>query len=92
MYFINSMYKNFVLFIFSLLLLASCNSDREERCVFEPEDAPTISLDFEMLQDSLVNLSSKNSLVKFLTAHPALRNYIFRRAEYQDDSVFVNEL
>jgi hypothetical protein len=90
-YFVNRMYKHFVLFIFSVLFLASCNSDNEE-CVFQPEDAAPVSLDFEMLQDSLVNISSKGSLVKFLTHHPALRDHIFRRAEYQDDSVFVNEI
>src|SRR5688572_29780735 len=85
------MYKYFVLFIFLLLFLASCNSE-EEACVFQPEDSPPISLHFEMLQDSLVNLSSRSELVKFLTKHVALRDHIFRRAEYQDDSAFVTAL
>ena len=64
MYFANSMYKHFILFIFPLLLFASCNSGNEEACAFEPENAAPIYLDFEMLQDSLVNVSSKSGLGK----------------------------
>jgi len=91
-YFVNSMYKHLALFIFPLLLFASCNSADEEACAFEPENATPVSLDFEMLQDSLVNVSSKSGLIKFLTLHPALRDYIFRRSEYKDDSLFVTQL
>ncbi|HEX6224295.1 MAG TPA: gliding motility lipoprotein GldB [Chryseolinea sp.] len=86
------MSKYFVPFIFLLLVVAACNSEKEEACVFQPEQSPPVSLSFEMLQDSLVNISSKGALIKFLTRHHALRDHIFRRAEYQDDSVFVNAL
>jgi hypothetical protein len=85
------MLKYSISFVFSLLLLASCNSDKEA-CVFQPEEPPAVSLDFEMLQDSLVNLSSKSALVKLFTRHAVLRDHIFRRAEYQDDSVFVTAI
>lgn len=79
-------------FAFSLLLLTSCDSETEEGCVFQPEVASKVTVDFEMLQDSLLNVSSKNDLVKLLTHHPVIRDFIFRRDEYPNDSVFVNEL
>ena len=50
------MQRGFVLLIFSLLLLASCNSEKEDACVFQPDDAPQVFVTFEMLQDSLVNV------------------------------------
>ena len=79
-------------FAFSLLLLTSCDSETEEACVFQPEVASKVTLDFEMLQDSLLNISSKNDLVKLLTRHPVIRDFIFRRDEYPNDSTFINEL
>jgi hypothetical protein len=77
--------------VVSIFFLGSCGPGDEDGCVFQPE-ASEISLQFSTLQDSLANISSKNDLVQLLTRHPVVRDYIFRRAEYQDDSVFVNEL
>ncbi len=71
--------------------LAACSSEHEEGCVFQPDVTP-VTWDFEMLQDSLMNVSSKNSLVKLLSRNPAMRDFIFRRADYPNDSVFVNQL
>lgn len=45
-----------------------------------------------MLQDSVTNIHSKQELVKLLTRHPVLRDYTFRRDEYPNDSLFINEL
>jgi hypothetical protein len=86
------MFKHLVLLIFLGVWLASCNSDKEEACVFQPDVSSKVPVDFEMLQDTLMNISSKKELVELLTRHPAIRDYIFRRAEYPDDSVFVKEL
>jgi hypothetical protein len=78
-------------FIVSIFFLGSCNSGNEDGCVFQP-NVSKITLQFTTLQDSLVNITSKNELVKLLSRHPVVRDYIFRRADYPDDSVFVNEL
>src|SRR5688572_5866536 len=86
------MIRHLSVFIFSILLLASCNSEKEDACVFQPEVTDRPTLHFEMLQDTLMTISSKADLVNLLTRHPAIRDYIFRRAEYPDDSVFINEL
>ena len=74
-----------------LLCLFGCASDKEDACIFQP-DAPKVMLNFSMLQDSLGNISSKDELVKMLTNHPVVRDYIFRRGDYPDDSTFINEL
>lgn len=78
--------------ILTSLWLTSCDTE-EEGCVFEP-DTSNIALDFQFdeLQDSLIHISSKNELVKLFTRHPAIRDEIFRRAEYPSDSVFVTEV
>ncbi len=86
------MFRDIVLYIFLIVLLASCSSDEEEACVFQPDVSSKVSLDFEMLQDSLMGISSKKDLVQLLTRNPALRDYTFRRSEYPDDSVFVTEI
>lgn len=77
--------------ILGLIFLSACGSE-EESCAFEPELKETVDLSFEILQDSLANFQSKAELVKFLTKHPILRDHIFRRQEFPNDSVFINEL
>lgn len=83
--------KLFWFSILYLVLLSSCGPE-EESCAFEPDVKETVSLNFEILQDSLKNFNSKGDLVKFLTRHPILRDQIFRREEFPNDSVFINEL
>lgn len=74
------------------MLLSGCGKDKEA-CVFQPDTEDIImDVDITPLQDSLFGISSKQKLVAFLTRHPVLRDEIFRRAEYPDDSVFVNQL
>jgi len=71
---------------------AGCKSDVDE-CAFIPgTNGQEVSLQFEQFQDSLVNLKSKAALVNLFTHQPVLRDYIFRRTEYPDDSVFINEI
>jgi gliding motility-associated lipoprotein GldB len=78
--------------LFLIVLFASCDSETEEACVFQPDIEENVQVDFVMLQDSLMNISSKKDLVNLLTRYPLIRDYVFRRTEYPDDSVFVNEL
>ena len=77
--------------ILCLISLSACGP-KEESCAFEPDVNETVSLDFEILQDSLTNFNSKDDLVKFLTGHPVVRDHIFRRGEFPSDSVFINDL
>jgi len=76
----------------SFLILGGCRTDNEE-CVFVPKTSDIrLNVNIEFLQDSFANVSSKAGLVKLLTNHPEIRDYIFRRREYPNDSVFINEI
>ena len=74
------------------ILLFSCGKD-EEACAFQPDvSGIEAKVDFVQLQDSLIHVGSKQKLVGFLTRYPVVRDEVFRRAEYPDDSTFINEL
>lgn len=76
-----------------ILLLAGCKNGVEEKCAFIPETASIqIDLNIEQLQDSVVNLASKEKLVDFFSRNTPLRDVFFNRQGYPDDSVFINEL
>lgn len=80
------------LIFIAIVPLASCTKQKGD-CGFKPETGSVkIDLKFEALQDSFVNISSKPELVKMLGKYTAIRDYIFRRAEYPNDSVFINDL
>jgi len=86
------MNKVHVLFILVSLWLTGCGGGKEE-CVFIPETTTLkIDLELETLQDSFVNIASKDELIRLFTRYPVVRDEIFRRAEYPNDSVFVNEI
>jgi len=80
----------FVVFI-SSIWLAGCGDEKEE-CVFTPDPVSKVDITLVALQDTLVNIGSRETLVEFFTHHPVIRDEIFRRAEYPDDSVFVREI
>jgi hypothetical protein len=87
------MIKNLLLISALALLLWRCGKDTEEKCVFKPEVSDIkIDFKFEQFEDSLTNVKSKKELIGLLSRQPLIRDYIFRRAEYHDDSVFVKEL
>lgn len=86
------MYKYFPLAMLMLIFLGSCASENEEPCVFQPEVSQHAEVEFISLQDSLMNVSSKSDLVALLTRYPVVRDFMFRRSEYPDDSVFVEAL
>lgn len=74
------------------ILAVSCSSDKEE-CAFVPDtSALSITLLYEPLEDSLPLVSSKDDLVRFMTAHPDTRDLFFNRSAYPSDSVFINRL
>ncbi|NJN42062.1 MAG: hypothetical protein HC811_07425 [Flammeovirgaceae bacterium] len=44
------------------------------------------------MESVLPNISSKGELVEFLSSEPVIRDHVFNRPIYPDDSVFINEL
>ena len=78
-------------FLIVIIFFGSCDRQQEE-CVFIPEPTQKVDIVLEQFQDSLTNIQSKAELVNLLTRQPLIRDYIFRRTEYPDDSVFINEL
>ena len=82
-----------VTFIFLAVLLWTCSGEREEQCVFQPEvSIHDVPLAFERFEDSLANISSKRELIAFLTRQPLIRDEMLRRAEYPNDSIFIDEM
>jgi hypothetical protein len=82
-----------VVFLVLFVVLAGCNSDVEEKCVFIPDTKDiSIELEIEHLEDSLPAITSKQQLVDFLARHVTLRDFVFSRSSYPSDSVFINEL
>jgi hypothetical protein len=73
--------------------LAGCKNDVEEKCAFIPDTKNiTIDLQIESLEDSLPAITSKAQLVNFFSHHTAMRDYLFNRNAYPNDSVFINTL
>ena len=83
--------RNLLVITLLLAMLAGCNPEKEEECVFQPDTDQKVSIKFEQFQDSLANITSRDQLVALLTRQPIIRDYIFRRREYPVDSVFINE-
>lgn len=78
--------------VWLMLLAAGCTKEQDE-CVFKPETSDSkVTITVEQLQDSIVNIKSKDALVAFFTKQPLIRDYMFRRTEYPGDSVFLDEL
>ena len=78
--------------IITVFLLWSCGGGEEE-CVFIPDVSPAeVTMGFERLEDSLANIRTKKQLIGFLTRQPLIRDEMLRRAEYPNDSVFIDEM
>lgn len=84
--------KKILLAVFLSAALWSCSNDEEEKCAFTPDTQDKVSVTLAHFEDSIVNLSSKKELVSFLTRKPIFRDFIFKRQQYPNDSVFVNEI
>ena len=83
-----------VVLLVAVVCLTACTGKKEyEECVVKPETKDIeMDLNFISLQDSFVNVTSKQKLVELLTRNPEIRDNIFRRAEYPNDSVFIDEI
>src|ERR687898_558944 len=74
-------------------LVWGCDSTKKNECVFTPDTKDIkLSVHIEQFQDTLAALSTKEELVDFFTRQPLLRDYVFRRTEYPDDSVYINQI
>lgn len=83
--------KNVSLILLALLLW-NCGP-QEDDCVFDPGASPDeIQLQVEHFEDSLANIRTKKELVGFLTRQPFIRDEMLRRAEYPNDSIFIDEM
>ena len=83
----------FLSYVCVVLAMLTVGCKDKDECVFVPDtSAVRVTISIDALQDSFVNVSSKKELVRLLTNHPELRDYIFRRSEYPNDSIFINEI
>lgn len=73
-------------------LLWNCGKQVEE-CVFTPDvSSSSIDVEFQHFGDTLANIQTKQELIGFLSRQPVIRDQMLRRAEYPNDSVFVDEI
>lgn len=76
-----------------VICLYGCGKDTEEKCAFTPDVSDiAVNVTLERFEDSLINIKSKNALVKLLTHQPVMRDFLFQRAQYPNDSVFINDV
>ena len=79
-------------FILVAFLFWTCDSGKEE-CVFTPDvSETTVEIAVEHFEDTLANIRSKEQLIAFLTRQPMIRDEMFRRGAYPNDSVFIDEI
>ncbi len=83
----------FIILLALGIIASSCNVGESEKCAYIP-DVSSIQLDLsiEQFEDSVTQISSKNELVAFFSRHPEMRDQLFNRTAYPNDSVFLNEL
>jgi hypothetical protein len=82
-----------LLFLLLPLIISACGESEQDECVVVP-DTGGMRVDFEFvnLEDEIAAINSKDELVAFFTEHPVMRDYLFNRRGYPDDSVFINTL
>lgn len=75
-------------------ILCGCSDKSEkEECVPAPDvSSVSIELKFESYADSLAGIQTKDELVALFSRQPVIRDFIFRRPEYPNDSVFIKEI
>jgi hypothetical protein len=85
--------KKIVLALGLGLILWSCaEKEAKEECAFTPEPTQPVEIQVGHFEDSIANIKSKKELVSLLTRKPIYRDFIFKRQEYPNDSVFVSEI
>lgn len=85
------MKKEVLVFLLIAFYWGGCSRDVEQ-CAFQPVITTATEVTFESLEDVLPAITTKDELVSFLTNQPVIRDQLFNRPAYPDDSVFINEL
>lgn len=86
------MKRAFFFFFLVAGILYGCGAD-EEKCAFIPDvSSADVALKFETLHEAIAGIRSKQELVDLLGNQPMIRDYVFRRTAYPNDSVFINTL
>ncbi len=81
------------LLLLTLWLTGCGNNAAEEPCAFVPDTKNiSVNLEWQALETVLPAVSSKKELVDFFTAHSLMRDAVFNRPAYPDDSLFINQL
>lgn len=84
------MVKRYVTSLCLITILWSCGND-EERCAVVPDtQGKKVTITIEQFQDTLANLKSKEELIALFRRQPVIRDIMFARGNYLDDSVFLN--
>lgn len=79
------------LLIAACLFLAGCDEDQKGECVKQPEVTEKVTIKIEHLEDTISNIRTKSELVTFFRSNPHMRDFMFGRNNYPDDSLFLNE-
>lgn len=74
------------------IFIQGCGGESSEECVFVPQNVTPVTVNYQALTDELLNIETKSELVDWLGKNPVIRDNFFRRAQYPNDSVFINEL
>jgi hypothetical protein len=92
-FYIFAVMKKRLTLLFFVACAWGCGDNQKDECVVQPDvQGLQLEVDLQQLEDKLVAVQSKQEVVALLTEHPVIRDYIFRRSEYPDDSVFINKL
>lgn len=76
-----------------LAAMTACSDRTADECVVIPDtEGIVIDFQFVQLEEQIADISSKDELVDFFTAHPVMRDFLFNRRNYPDDSLFINSL
>lgn len=87
------MKRNHAFALIILLAVTGCGDRPTDECVTVPDtEGIAIDLQFFQLEEEIANIDSKDELVLFFTDHPVMRDFLFNRREYPDDSVFINSI
>lgn len=87
------MLRILVLSLITCSILSGCGDKTKDECISSPKtDDIALQLEWEELHDSLAEVKTKTEMVRLFTRHPLVRDYVFRRTEYPDDSTFINEV
>jgi hypothetical protein len=80
----------FLVFVFALAAAAACTSANEEGCVEQPPSAQLVAVLVQPLTQPLLAIETKEQLVNFFARHTAVRDHVFLRHQYPNDSTFIN--